>query len=135
MKGQAAAARTPSQQKLGQITAISLRPGPVYLLVPGLRLSKHLPSRAHTESQPCSYPRSVHRAVRTGSVAWRPALPGFLRRRRSNCCPTMMFQAIRCTLPNCKCECFAPGKTHLRTCETCKHGWVAHGNVHFSSCL
>ncbi|XP_019640607.1 PREDICTED: zinc finger protein basonuclin-2-like isoform X2 [Branchiostoma belcheri] len=38
----------------------------------------------------------------------------------------MMFQAIRCTLPACQCECFSPGKTQLRTCETCKHGWVAH---------
>ncbi|XP_035666096.1 zinc finger protein basonuclin-2-like isoform X2 [Branchiostoma floridae] len=35
-------------------------------------------------------------------------------------------KAIRCTLPNCQCECFSPGKTQLRTCETCKHGWVAH---------
>nr|SIW59169.1 disconnected [Euperipatoides kanangrensis] len=35
--------------------------------------------------------------------------------------------AIRCTIPNCNCECFSPGKTQLRTCETCKHGWVAHG--------
>ncbi|XP_036356253.1 zinc finger protein basonuclin-2-like isoform X2 [Octopus sinensis] len=35
-------------------------------------------------------------------------------------------KAIRCTLPNCMCECFAPGKLHLRSCDTCKHGWVAH---------
>lgn len=38
-----------------------------------------------------------------------------------------LLQAIRCTLPNCMCECFAPGKLHLRSCDTCKHGWVAHG--------
>lgn len=36
------------------------------------------------------------------------------------------LEAIRCTLPNCMCECFAPGKLHLRSCDTCKHGWVAH---------
>lgn len=36
-------------------------------------------------------------------------------------------QAIRCTLVNCTCECFQPGKIHLRTCDQCKHGWVAHG--------
>ncbi|XP_064620348.1 zinc finger protein basonuclin-2-like isoform X2 [Lineus longissimus] len=34
--------------------------------------------------------------------------------------------AIRCTLPNCSCECFAPGKSTIRVCETCKHGWVIH---------
>ncbi|CAG5928581.1 unnamed protein product [Menidia menidia] len=37
-----------------------------------------------------------------------------------------VFQAIRCTLVNCTCECFQPGKIHLRTCDQCKHGWVAH---------
>ncbi|KAL6486832.1 hypothetical protein MHYP_G00034580 [Metynnis hypsauchen] len=36
------------------------------------------------------------------------------------------FSAIRCTLVNCTCECFQPGKIHLRTCDHCKHGWVAH---------
>uniref|UniRef100_A0A087Y231 Basonuclin zinc finger protein 2 n=1 Tax=Poecilia formosa TaxID=48698 RepID=A0A087Y231_POEFO len=36
------------------------------------------------------------------------------------------LQAIRCTLVNCTCECFQPGKIHLRTCDQCKHGWVAH---------
>ncbi|XP_035273870.1 zinc finger protein basonuclin-2-like [Anguilla anguilla] len=35
-------------------------------------------------------------------------------------------EAIRCTLPNCTCECFQPGKISLRTCDYCKHGWVAH---------
>ncbi|XP_072445139.1 zinc finger protein basonuclin-2 isoform X5 [Chiloscyllium punctatum] len=34
--------------------------------------------------------------------------------------------AIRCTLVNCTCECFQPGKISLRTCDQCKHGWVAH---------
>ncbi|XP_065165402.1 zinc finger protein basonuclin-2-like isoform X2 [Atheta coriaria] len=34
--------------------------------------------------------------------------------------------AIRCTVPSCSCECFIPGKRHLRYCETCKHGWVPH---------
>uniref|UniRef100_H0XS74 Basonuclin 2 n=1 Tax=Otolemur garnettii TaxID=30611 RepID=H0XS74_OTOGA len=37
-----------------------------------------------------------------------------------------IFQAIRCTLVNCTCECFQPGKINLRTCDQCKHGWVAH---------
>ena len=41
--------------------------------------------------------------------------------------PRLYFQAIRCTLPGCPCECFSPGKTVLRVCESCKHGWVAHG--------
>ena len=39
----------------------------------------------------------------------------------------LSLQAIRCTLVNCTCECFQPGKIHLRTCDQCKHGWVAHG--------
>uniref|UniRef100_A0A3Q3W8C8 C2H2-type domain-containing protein n=1 Tax=Mola mola TaxID=94237 RepID=A0A3Q3W8C8_MOLML len=38
----------------------------------------------------------------------------------------LSLQAIRCTLVNCTCECFQPGKIHLRTCDQCKHGWVAH---------
>ncbi|XP_027718830.1 zinc finger protein basonuclin-2 isoform X1 [Vombatus ursinus] len=38
----------------------------------------------------------------------------------------MYLQAIRCTLVNCTCECFQPGKINLRTCDQCKHGWVAH---------
>ncbi|XP_066036910.1 zinc finger protein basonuclin-2 isoform X1 [Chamaea fasciata] len=38
----------------------------------------------------------------------------------------MSQQAIRCTLLNCTCECFQPGKINLRTCDQCKHGWVAH---------
>ncbi|XP_060068912.1 zinc finger protein basonuclin-2-like [Ylistrum balloti] len=36
------------------------------------------------------------------------------------------LEAIRCTLPNCPCECFSPGKVHIRACDSCKHGWVAH---------
>lgn len=39
----------------------------------------------------------------------------------------LLLQAIRCTHPACPCECFAPGKQSLRYCETCSHGWVAHG--------
>lgn len=43
------------------------------------------------------------------------------------CFLCVFLQAIRCTLVNCTCECFQPGKIHLRTCDQCKHGWVAHG--------
>uniref|UniRef100_A0A8K9XND9 Basonuclin zinc finger protein 2 n=1 Tax=Oncorhynchus mykiss TaxID=8022 RepID=A0A8K9XND9_ONCMY len=45
---------------------------------------------------------------------------------QSNLLFRMSQQAIRCTLVNCTCECFQPGKIHLRTCDQCKHGWVAH---------
>uniref|UniRef100_A0A3B3STN9 Zinc finger protein basonuclin-2 n=1 Tax=Paramormyrops kingsleyae TaxID=1676925 RepID=A0A3B3STN9_9TELE len=38
----------------------------------------------------------------------------------------LVLQAIRCTLVNCTCECFQPGKINLRMCDQCKHGWVAH---------
>ncbi|XP_065224920.1 zinc finger protein basonuclin-2-like isoform X2 [Planococcus citri] len=34
--------------------------------------------------------------------------------------------AIRCTVPGCNCECFTPGKLHIRYCESCSHGWVPH---------
>lgn len=49
--------------------------------------------------------------------------------------PRLCFQAIRCTLPSCPCECFSPGKSSLRSCETCKHGWVAHGKYKFKILL
>ncbi|NXU03965.1 BNC1 protein, partial [Buphagus erythrorhynchus] len=35
-------------------------------------------------------------------------------------------QAIRCTLVNCSCQCFKPGKINQRQCDQCRHGWVAH---------
>ena len=40
-----------------------------------------------------------------------------------------MCQAIRCTHPNCSCDCFAPGlgRGSRRTCSTCQHGWISHG--------
>ncbi|KAJ8247593.1 hypothetical protein GJAV_G00248090 [Gymnothorax javanicus] len=37
-----------------------------------------------------------------------------------------MAEAICCTLVNCNCESFKPGKLKRRQCENCKHGWVAH---------
>uniref|UniRef100_A0A7N6AK20 C2H2-type domain-containing protein n=1 Tax=Anabas testudineus TaxID=64144 RepID=A0A7N6AK20_ANATE len=57
--------------------------------------------------------------------------PGFMgtwqqQSTDSNLLYRMSQQAIRCTLVNCTCECFQPGKIHLRTCDQCKHGWVAH---------
>jgi len=36
-------------------------------------------------------------------------------------------QAIRCTVPGCMCDCFTPGKLHIRFCDACGHGWVPHG--------
>ncbi|KAF7644525.1 hypothetical protein LDENG_00220690 [Lucifuga dentata] len=33
-------------------------------------------------------------------------------------------QFIRCTA--CGCVCFKPGSVHLRSCDHCGHGWVAH---------
>ncbi|XP_028258302.1 zinc finger protein basonuclin-1 isoform X2 [Parambassis ranga] len=37
-----------------------------------------------------------------------------------------MAEAICCTLVNCNCDSFKPGKLKRRQCENCKHGWVAH---------
>ncbi|XP_064201352.1 zinc finger protein basonuclin-2-like isoform X2 [Anguilla rostrata] len=58
------------------------------------------------------------------------AEPGFLGTWQQNTDSNLLFrmsqQAIRCTLVNCTCECFQPGKINLRTCDQCKHGWVAH---------
>ncbi|XP_069908620.1 zinc finger protein basonuclin-2 isoform X4 [Oryctolagus cuniculus] len=58
-----------------------------------------------------------------------PAEPGFMgtwQNADTNLLFRMSQQAIRCTLVNCTCECFQPGKINLRTCDQCKHGWVAH---------
>uniref|UniRef100_A0A673Z1P0 Basonuclin zinc finger protein 1 n=1 Tax=Salmo trutta TaxID=8032 RepID=A0A673Z1P0_SALTR len=41
------------------------------------------------------------------------------------CIPIIPF-AICCTLVNCTCDSFKPGKLKKRLCEHCKHGWVAH---------
>uniref|UniRef100_A0A3B4GSM0 Basonuclin 1 n=1 Tax=Pundamilia nyererei TaxID=303518 RepID=A0A3B4GSM0_9CICH len=40
-------------------------------------------------------------------------------------CVSFSF-AICCTLVNCNCDSFKPGKLKRRQCENCKHGWVAH---------
>ncbi|KAM4676629.1 zinc finger protein basonuclin-1 isoform 2-T2 [Discoglossus pictus] len=37
-----------------------------------------------------------------------------------------MNESIRCTLVNCICLGFKPGKINHRHCEQCRHGWVAH---------
>ncbi|XP_036420503.1 zinc finger protein basonuclin-1 [Colossoma macropomum] len=37
-----------------------------------------------------------------------------------------MSQAICCTMVNCSCDSFSPGKLRRRQCENCRHGWVAH---------
>ncbi|XP_048855850.1 zinc finger protein basonuclin-2 isoform X1 [Brienomyrus brachyistius] len=82
---------------------------------------------------------------RAGESAWRAvshqssmqfgarpasAESGFMGTWQSGSDSTLLFrmsqQAIRCTLVNCTCECFQPGKINLRTCDHCKHGWVAH---------
>uniref|UniRef100_A0A8C5MW51 Basonuclin zinc finger protein 1 n=1 Tax=Leptobrachium leishanense TaxID=445787 RepID=A0A8C5MW51_9ANUR len=37
-----------------------------------------------------------------------------------------MNEAIRCTIVNCICLGFKPGKINTRHCDQCRHGWVAH---------
>ncbi|KAM8972282.1 zinc finger protein basonuclin-1 [Pelodytes ibericus] len=37
-----------------------------------------------------------------------------------------MNETIRCTLVNCLCMGFKPGKINHRHCDQCRHGWVAH---------
>ncbi|XP_003229250.3 zinc finger protein basonuclin-1 [Anolis carolinensis] len=37
-----------------------------------------------------------------------------------------MSEAIQCTLVNCSCQRFKPGKINQRQCDQCRHGWVAH---------
>ncbi|XP_071505223.1 uncharacterized protein [Diadema antillarum] len=34
-----------------------------------------------------------------------------------------------CTLPGCVCSDFTAGKTQLKNCDTCKHGWTAHDSI------
>uniref|UniRef100_A0A8C8STH5 Basonuclin 1 n=1 Tax=Pelusios castaneus TaxID=367368 RepID=A0A8C8STH5_9SAUR len=48
------------------------------------------------------------------------ALNGFKKKQ-----PRKSF-AIQCTLVNCSCQCFKPGKINQRQCDQCRHGWVAH---------
>ncbi|XP_039508223.1 zinc finger protein basonuclin-2 isoform X2 [Pimephales promelas] len=31
-----------------------------------------------------------------------------------------------CSHSDCLCECFLPGRHHIRSCDRCDHGWVAH---------
>ncbi|KAG7257609.1 hypothetical protein CRUP_001369 [Coryphaenoides rupestris] len=49
-----------------------------------------------------------------------------IRRRLLEC---STFPAICCTLVNCNCDSFKPGKLKRRQCENCRHGWVAHGKT------
>ncbi|KAH9497081.1 tongue development [Dermatophagoides farinae] len=37
---------------------------------------------------------------------------------------------LRCSTPNCLCECFTPGKPLMRHCAHCNHGWIAHVDDH-----
>ncbi|XP_052386896.1 zinc finger protein basonuclin-2-like isoform X2 [Carassius gibelio] len=37
-----------------------------------------------------------------------------------------MSEAICCTVLNCNCDSFKPGKLRRRLCEHCRHGWVPH---------
>lgn len=36
---------------------------------------------------------------------------------------------IRCSTPNCLCDCFVPGKPLMRVCGSCNHGFIAHGKI------
>nr|XP_060618403.1 zinc finger protein basonuclin-2 isoform X2 [Anolis sagrei ordinatus] len=62
----------------------------------------------------------------TRAAATEPGFMGTWQNADTNLLFRMSQQAIRCTLVNCTCECFQPGKINLRTCDQCKHGWVAH---------
>ncbi|XP_062861071.1 zinc finger protein basonuclin-1 [Trichomycterus rosablanca] len=42
------------------------------------------------------------------------------------CVCVCVVQEICCTLVNCNCDSFRPGKLKRRQCENCRHGWVAH---------
>uniref|UniRef100_A0A5F8H1X4 Basonuclin zinc finger protein 2 n=1 Tax=Monodelphis domestica TaxID=13616 RepID=A0A5F8H1X4_MONDO len=62
----------------------------------------------------------------TRAATTEPGFMGTWQNADTNLLFRMSQQAIRCTLVNCTCECFQPGKINLRTCDQCKHGWVAH---------
>ncbi|XP_039766699.1 zinc finger protein basonuclin-2 isoform X2 [Ornithorhynchus anatinus] len=62
----------------------------------------------------------------TRTATTEPGFMGTWQNTDTNLLFRMSQQAIRCTLVNCTCECFQPGKINLRTCDQCKHGWVAH---------
>ncbi|TWW58731.1 Zinc finger protein basonuclin-2 [Takifugu flavidus] len=94
-------------------------------------------TRADTEEGPWGLQREdtapfsrLHFSLTRRNVpAIKPAQISGARDFASSLLTSLLFlsrQAIRCTLVNCTCECFQPGKIHLRTCDQCKHGWVAH---------
>ncbi|XP_051947583.1 zinc finger protein basonuclin-2 [Xyrauchen texanus] len=41
---------------------------------------------------------------------------------------------ISCTQSDCHCKCFLPGRHHIRSCDRCTHGWVAHGMTRVCVC-
>ncbi|XP_051518198.1 zinc finger protein basonuclin-1 [Myxocyprinus asiaticus] len=41
-------------------------------------------------------------------------------------------EVISCTQSDCHCKSFLPGRHHIRSCDRCTHGWVAHGMTHTS---
>ncbi|KAL1493330.1 hypothetical protein ABEB36_011405 [Hypothenemus hampei] len=45
---------------------------------------------------------------------------------RKNYQPPEICGEVRCTVPNCTCKNFLPGKQRLRYCENCNHCWVPH---------
>ncbi|XP_076261257.1 zinc finger protein basonuclin-2-like isoform X2 [Rhynchophorus ferrugineus] len=58
---------------------------------------------------------------------FKPPSPSIIQKfNRKNYQPPRLCTVIRCTVPNCKCENFVPGKIRLRYCDSCNHGWVVH---------
>ncbi|KAK7132890.1 hypothetical protein R3I93_019213 [Phoxinus phoxinus] len=49
-----------------------------------------------------------------------------LLKREDRIVSVKMKEATRCTHSGCLCECFLPGRHHIRSCDRCDHGWVAH---------
>ncbi|EHB14533.1 Zinc finger protein basonuclin-2 [Heterocephalus glaber] len=83
------------------------------------------PKRARDLTLRDSYPDNSMQ-FGTRATAAEPGFMGTWQNADTNLLFRMSQQAIRCTLVNCTCECFQPGKINLRTCDQCKHGWVAH---------
>ncbi|CAM4673897.1 unnamed protein product [Leuciscus chuanchicus] len=49
-----------------------------------------------------------------------------LLKREERMASVKMKEATGCTHSDCLCECFLPGRHHIRSCDRCDHGWVAH---------
>ncbi|KAJ3593398.1 hypothetical protein NHX12_005733, partial [Muraenolepis orangiensis] len=109
---------------VGGLSGVGERVGPVTV-----RCSRNIPCPALSVPRlphlapACSPP---HPSPPDSHYAHPPHPPHLSPRRWASHCCCRVPRAICCTLVNCNCDSFKPGKLKRRQCENCRHGWVAH---------